>query len=282
MQGRGRRLTGAVLALSALLGAAVLSGQGTTMVSGVGWVLDAAGVRFDRPVGIGTTPVAGVPLTIDGGTQTTAVQPLIIRQTWNNAATTFPGVQIVITDTASGANSTAFRIYGGAAGKESKFVVNKNGGVTAASTIVAQSSIYAGSTGALGWTGRSRFTSTAAGTVKVWASDGTTPADVYAGVFYGSAAGLTGIMDGALTWDETTASGNITLLAASKKYQFVDCDGSDRDVTLPAGSSGLWFMIGNVGAANTITVKDAGGTPVTTVAVGERKSVLYTTTWRVL
>ena len=76
MQGRGRRLTGAVLALSALLGAAVLSGQGTTMVSGVGWVLDAAGVRFDRPVGIGTTPVAGYPLLIQAGAGTAVKVPV--------------------------------------------------------------------------------------------------------------------------------------------------------------------------------------------------------------
>jgi len=69
MQGR-RRLMAAVLALSALLGAAVLSGQGTTIIGGVGWVLDAVGIRFDRPVGIGTSPVAGYPLLIQGGAGT--------------------------------------------------------------------------------------------------------------------------------------------------------------------------------------------------------------------
>ena len=68
MQGR-RRLMAAVLALSALLGAAVLSGQGTTIIGGVGWVLDAVGIRFDRPVGIGTTPKTGTDLALSNGTR---------------------------------------------------------------------------------------------------------------------------------------------------------------------------------------------------------------------
>ena len=68
---------------------------------------------------------------------------------------------------------------------------------------------------------------------------------------------------------ETTASGTITLTAASTMYQFIDANGSDRNVDLPAEAAGLAFFIANVGGANTLTVRnDAAGTEAT-LAVGE-------------
>jgi hypothetical protein len=66
--------------------------------------------------------------------------------------------------------------------------------------------------------------------------------------------------------DELTMSGTLTLAEdTSLQYQFLDPDGSNRDVVLPAEAIGLAYVIANLGnAGEVITVKnDASGTEET-------------------
>lgn len=52
---------------------------------------------------------AAAPLTLTGGTVTDPSTPLTITQTWNDAADTFNGFDLTITNTASATGSTLFR-----------------------------------------------------------------------------------------------------------------------------------------------------------------------------
>lgn len=74
------------------------------------------------------------PLTITAGTATTAISPLSITQTVNNASTVFPGIKFVMTEGASGTASgtNLFDLWYGTSGNEaSKFSVSKTGVVSA-------------------------------------------------------------------------------------------------------------------------------------------------------
>lgn len=70
---------------------------------------------------------AGQGLFLGAGTATTDQQALSITQTWNNAAVTFTGVKIAITDTASASASKALEILGGAAGTTSLLILDNAG-----------------------------------------------------------------------------------------------------------------------------------------------------------
>jgi len=63
-----------------------------------------------------------------------------------------------------------------------------------------------------------------------------------------------------------TATGTVTLTAASAVYQLINPNGAARDVVLPtltAGDSGRAFSIKNTGTAgNFLTVKNAAGVQV--------------------
>lgn len=82
----------------------------------------------------------------------------------------------------------------------------------------------------------------------------------------------------------TTASATITLTTASTAYQFVDCNGADRNIDLPTpGSEKYGFVIKNVGSANTLTVRDAAAATVTTLAADASCVVIYDgTAWELL
>lgn len=69
----------------------------------------------------------------------------------------------------------------------------------------------------------------------------------------------------------TTATGNITLTVDSKPVQVIDPNGANRNVTLPAvaQSHGLLFFITHSGSANTLAVKNPGGTTIGTVGQGQ-------------
>jgi hypothetical protein len=58
----------------------------------------------------------------------TTVTPYILNHTWNNVASTFQSFQIKYTDSASGASSKPFAIYG-VNGATEEFSINKRGGV---------------------------------------------------------------------------------------------------------------------------------------------------------
>jgi hypothetical protein len=69
---------------------------------------DNARINFAAPPAIGsTTPAAGTftTLTANNGTLTASAPVLDLAQTWNNAAVTFTGARIDITNTASGTGS---------------------------------------------------------------------------------------------------------------------------------------------------------------------------------
>ena len=61
--------------------------------------------------------------------------------------------------------------------------------------------------------------------------------------------------------ETTTATGNITLADSNAKIQYINCNGADRDVTMPAeAATNHEFVIVNTsGADYVLTVKDDGG-----------------------
>lgn len=77
----------------------------------------------------GTTPAAGTftGLTVAQGTLPDPATGLNLTATWNDAADTFRGVDITITDTNSASGSTPLRIRGGAAGTTTLLEVSKAG-----------------------------------------------------------------------------------------------------------------------------------------------------------
>ena len=75
-------------------------------------------------------------------------------------------------------------------------------------------------------------------------------------------------------YQNTALSGNLTLDADSAPVQIRDPDGTNRDVTLPAGTAGMWFLIVNMAnAAENLVVKAAGGTP-TVITVNQNEAAL--------
>lgn len=63
-------------------------------------------------------------------------------------------------------------------------------------------------------------------------------------------------------------SGSKTLVTTSPQYQFLNPNGSNRDVNLPAAETDMLFTIVNTGSAgNILTVKDSGGTAITNGAI---------------
>lgn len=83
-----------------------------------------------------TESVGSSALVLTGATQTSSFPVLNATQTWNNVATTFKGVTVNITDTASAAASLLMDLQ---VGGTSKFKVDKNGALTLASAITATS-----------------------------------------------------------------------------------------------------------------------------------------------
>jgi hypothetical protein len=79
----------------------------------------------------GTTAAAGTftTLTANNGTLTASAPVLDLSQTWNASGTTFTGLRLTITDTASATDSALFRIR---IGTNERFIVNKaaSGGTT--------------------------------------------------------------------------------------------------------------------------------------------------------
>jgi hypothetical protein len=84
-----------------------------------------------------TGGIAASSATISGGTLTSS-QPLTLNQTWSSSGTTFTGLQVNITDSASAAASQLFDLR---VGGTSRFSVNKAGVIVAAAGSRAQPSI---------------------------------------------------------------------------------------------------------------------------------------------
>ena len=66
-----------------------------------------------------------------------------------------------------------------------------------------------------------------------------------------------------------TITANKELVPADSTFQIINGGTSDRDVTLPAETDGIWFWIANSGTTNSLVVKDVGASTIATVAFGE-------------
>jgi hypothetical protein len=66
-----------------------------------------------------------------------------------------------------------------------------------------------------------------------------------------------------------TIAANKELVLSDSTFQVINGGASDRDVTLPAETDGIWFWVKNSGASNALVVKDVGAATIATVAVGE-------------
>lgn len=103
---------------------------------------------FSLPQDIATSSLptfAG--LTLTGGTVTVSTPLVNATQAWNASGTTFRGIDITITDTASAAASTPFRIRGGASGTTDLLNLNRAGtlvvgGVTLDGTAQATAGVW--------------------------------------------------------------------------------------------------------------------------------------------
>lgn len=74
---------------------------------------------------------AATPITLTGGTVTTALPVLNATQTWNNVATSFTGIKLNITDTASASGSLLMDLQ---VGSSSKCKIDKTGIITSAAS----------------------------------------------------------------------------------------------------------------------------------------------------
>lgn len=81
---------------------------------------------------------------------------------------------------------------------------------------------------------------------------------------------------------EVTMSGTLTLVAGtSTTYQFLNPNSSDRQVNLPVAATGITYFIMHIGAANTITIKDNGGSTVASLGAGQFYTFVYSgSAWR--
>jgi len=110
------------------------------------------GGSFAGDSGLTYDDAAGA-LTVGGKTVTTDAPIINLSQTWNNAATTFTGLKLNVTDTASAAGSNLLDLQSGGS---SKFNVSKTDGnvtttarrINLVSDTTSQGHIYAGSGGA--------------------------------------------------------------------------------------------------------------------------------------
>ena len=67
------------------------------------------------------------------------------------------------------------------------------------------------------------------------------------------------VVRSATTTNREILVGSKSLTTASAAYQFLDPNGSDRDVILPPGAAGIKFTIKNLDTANTLNIKESVG-----------------------
>lgn len=87
------------------------------------------------------------------------------------------------------------------------------------------------------------------------------------------------------TVNRETLTGTKSLTSASALYQFLDPNGADRDVILPAGATGLRFVIKNLDITYNLNIKESAG-GATQVQVGINSQVVEcvfdSVTWQIL
>lgn len=79
-------------------------------------------------------------------------------------------------------------------------------------------------------------------------------------------------------------SANKSIVVSDSRSQYLDPNGSDRDVTLYASpTAGDYFLVKNIGSANILTLKNNGGTTITTIAINVAVAVQYDgTEWQLV
>jgi len=113
-----------------------ITGLGTNVAASLANSMSASGTL--AILGANTFTAAQ---TINAGTLATA--GLSLTQTWNSGATVCRGLNVTVTDTASAAGSTLFRVLGGASGTTQLFNSDKNGwlnGIAGATMVIAPAS----------------------------------------------------------------------------------------------------------------------------------------------
>lgn len=71
-----------------------------------------------------------------------------------------------------------------------------------------------------------------------------------------------------------TLAADDVLTTDSPHFQKLDPGGANRDVTLPTGTTGMWFLVSNAAdAAENLVVKAAGGTP-TVVTLNQNEAAI--------
>jgi hypothetical protein len=110
--------------------------SGASVRNKLNQVIAATNAAFDPanpgPIGAGTpSTINATRLSVAQGTLTDPVTGINLSATWNDAADTFRGLEFVVTDTASAAGSTLFRILGGAAGTTELLRILKSGKIEA-------------------------------------------------------------------------------------------------------------------------------------------------------
>jgi hypothetical protein len=103
-----------------------------------------------------------IPLALLGSSTTSA---FTLAQTWNTTGLIDGGVRFQFTDTASGAGSLPFAIYGGAAGTTSLFSVGKTGTSTGVAFIYGYGNVNLG--GYYGWITGPNITAAADGAISL-------------------------------------------------------------------------------------------------------------------
>jgi hypothetical protein len=103
-----------------------------------------------------TEVAGGSGLTITGATQTASNPVLNLTQTWNNSGITFTGIKLNVTNTASATSSLLIDLQVGGTSQLN---------LTSAGALTTAGSVIAGGTAQLGWSGKTRMTSAASGSL---------------------------------------------------------------------------------------------------------------------
>lgn len=129
----------------------------------------------------------------NGGTVTVSTPLLDHSQTWNDAAVTFTGWKLNITDTASAAASLLIDLQKGGV---SQFKVTKSGELTVTGQLIAGTHVQIGSSSALYWGSRTNLLAPADGQLKVTNNAGTSHFTVTIGSGANARAAFSGNVEG--------------------------------------------------------------------------------------
>jgi hypothetical protein len=225
--------------------------------------------------GAGGTTISGGPLTISASSATFATgsiatsQPLALTQTWTNAATTYTGLQVNVTDTASAAASLLMDLR---VGGVSRFNVSKSGTTTISGSSGVYQSIFSNNT---------TFSKSANNKVAFWLTPNPSllglASDVLIG--WGSGTNTNSTFDLSILRDDanTLAQRNGTAQQESRIYGTYTGPGNYRRLALKMSNTGVAQIVaegGGSGASGNrieidgLRIGKGGGNIATNTALG--------------